>query len=177
MQILSKASDAEEMAQEVESSNGVVIVPAFTGLGAPYWDMDARGIITGLTRGSNRNHIVRAALESIAFQVNDLLDSIFTDLDFTISCLQVDGGATANNFLMQFQADLLQITIDRPENIESTALGAGMLAGLGAGFWSDPYKLKAEKSSDKIFIPTIDDNTRTALLRAWKKAVQKTQTT
>ena len=177
MQILSKTSDAEEMAQAVESSDGVVIVPAFTGLGAPYWDMDARGIITGLTRGSNRNHIVRAALESIAFQVNDLLDSIFTDLDFTISSLQVDGGATANNFLMQFQSDILRMKIDRPENIESTALGAGMLAGQGAGFWSDPSELKAVRSSDKIFIPTIDDNTRNTLLRAWKKAVQKTQTT
>jgi glycerol kinase len=176
MQILSKASDAEEMAQAVDSSNGVVIVPAFTGLGAPYWDMDARGIITGLTRGSNRNHIVRAALESIAFQVNDLLDSIFTDLDFTISSLQVDGGATANNFLMQFQSDILRMKIDRSENIESTALGAGMLAGLGAGFWRDPLELKALRSSDKIFTPTIDDNTRTTLLRAWKKAVQKAQT-
>ena len=177
MQILSKASDAEEMALAVDHSNGVVIVPAFTGLGAPYWDMDARGIITGLTRGSNRNHIVRAALESIAFQVNDLLDSIFTDLDFTISSLQVDGGATVNNFLMQFQSDILRMKIDKSENIESTALGAGMLAGLGAGFWSDPLKLKAMRSSDKIFIPTIDDNTRTTLLDAWKNAVQKTQTT
>lgn len=177
MQILSKASDAEAMAQAVESSNDVVIVPAFTGLGAPYWDMDARGIITGLTRGSNRNHIVRAALESIAFQVNDLLDSIFIDLDFTISSLQVDGGATANNFLMQFQSDILRMKIDRSENIESTALGAGMLAGLGAGFWSDPSELKAVRSSDKIFIPTIDDNTCTTLLRAWKKAVQKARTT
>jgi glycerol kinase len=177
MQILSKASDAEEMAQAVDSSNGVVIVPAFTGLGAPYWDMDARGIITGLTRGSNRNHIVRAALESIAFQVNDLLDSMFTDLGYTISYLQVDGGATVNNFLMQFQSDILRMKIDKSENIESTALGAGMLAGLGAGFWRDPLELKAMRSSDKIFIPTIDDNTRTTLLLAWKKAVQKTQTT
>ena len=177
MQLLSKASDSEKMAQAVESSNGIVIVPAFTGLGAPYWDMDARGIITGLTRGSNRNHIVRAALESIAFQVNDLLDSVFIDLDFTISSLQVDGGATTNNFLMQFQADLLQMKIDRPKNIESTALGVGMLAGLGSGFWSDPSELKAVRRTDKIFIPTIDDNTRTTLLRTWKKAVQKTQTT
>ena len=177
IQLLSKASDSEKMAQAVESSNGVVIVPAFTGLGAPYWNMDARGIITGLTRGSNRKHIVRAALESIAFQVNDLLDSIFTDLDFTIFSLQVDGGASANNFLMQFQADLLQMKIDRPKNIESTALGVGMLAGLGSGFWSDPSELKAVRRTDKIFIPTIDDNTRTTLLRAWKKAVQKTQTT
>jgi len=173
LQILSNASDSEKMAQAVESSNGVVIVPAFTGLGAPYWDMDARGIITGLTRGSNRNHIVRAALESIAFQVNDLLNSVCTDLDFTISSLKVDGGATANNFLMQFQADLLQITIDRPRNIEITALGAGMLAGLGSRFWSDPAELKAVRRTDKTFIPTIDNNIRTTLLHAWKQAVQK----
>ena len=175
MQLLSRASDSEKMAQAVESSYGVVVVPAFTGLGAPYWNMNARGSITGLTRGSNRNHIVRAALESIAFQVNDLLDAISTDLDFTISSLQVDGGAAANNFLMKFQADLLQIKIDRPKNIESTALGAGMLAGLGIGLWSDPSELMAMRKIDKIFIPTIDDNTRTTLLYAWKQAVQNVQ--
>jgi len=177
MQLLCNASDSEKIAQLVENSNGVVIVPAFTGLGAPYWDMDARGIITGLTRGSNRNHIIRAALESIAFQVNDLLVSIFTDLDLTITSLQVDGGATANNFLMQFQADILQMKIDRPKNIESTALGTGMLAGLGSGFWSNPSELKSVRRTDKVFIPAIDDNTRTTLLYAWEQAVQKIRTT
>ena len=117
LQLLSQTSDSEEMALAVEDSNGVVIVPAFTGLGAPYWDMDARGIITGLTRGANRNHIVRAALECIAYQVNDLVEAVFSDLDLTANSLQVDGGATANNFLMQFQADLLRLKIDRPKNV------------------------------------------------------------
>ncbi len=177
LQILSHASESEEMALAVEDSNGVVIVPAFTGLGAPYWDMNARGIITGISRGVNRNHIVRAALEGIAFQVHDLLDSISKDLDGNISVLQVDGGAVANNFLMQFQADILQIKIDRPKNIESTALGAGMLAGLGVGFWKNPAELKAVRETDQIFIPTMSDDKRTELLSNWKLAIRKVQYT
>ncbi len=177
LQILSHASESEKMALAVEDSNGVIIVPAFTGLGAPYWDMNARGIITGISRGVNRNHIVRAALEGIAFQVHDLLDSISKDLDGNISVLQVDGGAVANNFLMQFQADILQINIDRPENIESTALGAGMLAGLGVGFWKNPAELKAVRETDQIFIPTMSDDKRTELLSNWKLAIRKVQYT
>ena len=177
LQILSHASESEKMALAVEDSNGVIIVPAFTGLGAPYWDMNARGIITGISRGVNRNHIVRAALEGIAFQVNDLLDSISKDLDGDISVLQVDGGAVANNFLMQFQADILQIKIDRPKNIESTALGAGMLAGLGVGFWKNPAELKAVRETDQIFIPTMSDDKRTELLSNWKLAIRKVQYT
>ena len=177
LQLLAYASESEEMALAVEDSNGVVIVPAFTGLGAPYWDMNARGIITGISRGVNRNHIVRAALEGIAFQVNDLLVSISKDLDGDISVLQVDGGAVANNFLMQFQADILQIKIDRPKNIESTALGAGMLAGLGVGFWKNPAELKAVRETDQIFIPTMSDDKRTELLSNWKLAIRKVQYT
>ena len=177
LQILSHASESEKMALAVEDSNDVIIVPAFTGLGAPYWDMNARGIITGLSRGVNRNHIVRAALEGIAFQVNDLLVSISKDLDGDISVLQVDGGAVANNFLMQFQADILQIKIDRPKNIESTALGAGMLAGLGVGFWKNPAELKAVRETDQIFIPTMSDDKRTELLSNWKLAIRKVQYT
>ena len=177
LQILSHASESEKMALAVEDSNGVIIVPAFTGLGAPYWDMNARGIITGLSRGVNRNHIVRAALEGIAFQVNDLLVSISKFLDGEISVLRVDGGAVANNFLMQFQADILQIKIDRPKNIESTALGAGMLAGLGVGFWKNPAELKAVRETDQIFIPTMSDNKRTELLSNWKLAIRKIQYT
>lgn len=177
LKLLAYASESEEMALAVEDSNGVVIVPAFTGLGAPYWDMNARGIITGLSRGVNRNHIVRAALEGIAFQVNDLLVSISKDLDGDISVLQVDGGAVANNFLMQFQADILQIKIDRPKNIESTALGAGMLAGLGVGFWKNPAELKAVRETDQIFIPTMEDDKRTELLSNWKLAIRKIQYT
>ena len=177
LQILSHASESEKMALAVEDSNDVIIVPAFTGLGAPYWDMNARGIITGISRGVNRNHIVRAALEGIAFQVHDLLDSISKDLDGNISVLQVDGGAVANNFLMQFQADILQIKIDRPKNIESTALGAGMLAGLGVGFWKNPSELKAVRETDQIFIPTMSDDKRTELLSNWKLAIRKVQYT
>ena len=177
LQILSHASESEKMALAVEDSNGVIIVPAFTGLGAPYWDMNARGIITGISRGVNRNHIVRAALEGIAFQVHDLLDSISKDLDGNISVLQVDGGAVANNFLMQFQADILQIKIDRPKNIESTALGAGMLAGLGVGFWKNPAELKAVRETDQIFTPTMSDDKRTELLSNWKLAIRKVQYT
>ena len=177
LQILSHASESEKMALAVEDSNGVIIVPAFTGLGAPYWDMNARGIITGLSRGINRNHIVRAALEGIAFQVNDLLVSISKFLDGEISVLQVDGGAVANNFLMQFQADILQIKIDRPKNIESTALGAGMLAGLAVGFWKNPAELKAVRETDQIFIPTMADDKRTELLSNWKLAIRKIQYT
>ena len=177
LQLLSNASDSEKIACAVKDSNGVIIVPAFTGLGAPYWDMDARGIITGLTRGTNRNHIVRAALQSIAFQVYDLLDAVFSDLDLTAASLQVDGGATANNFLMQFQADLLRLKIDRSRNTESTALGAGMLAGLGSGFWKNPSDLKTTRKTDKIFSPSMVDDIRTNLLKNWKLAVRKAQTT
>ena len=177
LQLLSHASDSEKMACAVKDSNGVIIVPAFTGLGAPYWDMDARGIITGLTRGTNRNHIVRGALESIAFQVYDLLDAVFSDLDLTADSLQVDGGATANNFLMQFQADLIRLKIDRPRNTESTALGAGKLAGLGSGFWKNPSDLKTTRKTDKIFSPSMADDIRTNMLKNWKLAVRKAQTT
>jgi len=173
LQLLSHAKDSEEMSLKVENSNGVVIVPAFTGLGAPYWNMNARGIITGLSRGCNRNHIVRAALEGIAFQVYDLLEAASKDLDIDISNLNVDGGAVANNFLMQFQADILQINIDRPKNIESTALGAGMLAGLGVGFWNNSSELKEVRKIDKIFYPTMSDDNRTNLLSNWKSAIRK----
>ena len=177
LQLLVHAKDSEAMSLKVENSNGVVIVPAFTGLGAPYWDMNARGIITGLSRGSNRNHIVRAAIEGIAFQVYDLLEAVSKDLDIDISNLNVDGGAVANNFLMQFQADILQINIDRPKNIESTALGAGMLAGLGVGFWKNPSELKEVRKTDKIFHPTMSDNNRIRLLSNWKSAIRKLQYT
>jgi glycerol kinase len=177
LQLLAHASDSEAMSLKVENSNGVVIVPAFTGLGAPYWDMNARGIITGLSRGSNQNHIVRAALEGIAFQVYDLLEAVSKDLDIDISNLNVDGGAVANNFLMQFQADILQINIDRPKNIESTALGAGMLAGLGVGFWKNTSELKEVRKTDKIFYPTMSDDNRINLLSNWKSAIRKLQYT
>ncbi len=151
------------------------MVPAFTGLGAPYWDMEARGILTGLTRGSNRNHIVRAALESIAYQVKDLLDAMFIDMDLDLATLKVDGGAAANNFLMQFQADMIQQAIDRPMNIESTALGAAMLSGLSSGFWINTQELIAMRKTDRIFTPQMPAKYRFNLLQSWKKAIEKTQ--
>ena len=137
--------------------------------------MNVRGIITGLTRGSNRNHIVRAALESIAFQVNDLLDAIFQDIDINLSTLKVDGGACANNFLMQFQADILQKSIDRPVNIESTALGVGMLAGLATGFWSCSREIQNVRRTDRIFKAKMTLTERKAHQNAWKTAVKQAQ--
>lgn len=177
LKLLKDATISEEMANAVKDGNGVYIVPAFAGLGAPYWNMEARGIITGLTRGSNRNHIVRAGLESIAYQVKDLLDAVLNDLALDISSLQVDGGAAANDFLMQFQADILKVEIDRPVNIESTALGAGMLAGLGCGFWESADELRAVRRTDKLFSPGMDEIKRATLLAGWQSAVQKTLTT
>ncbi len=173
LQLLNHAADSEKMAKSVKDNNNVVIVPAFTGLGAPYWNMDARGIITGLTRGSNHNHIVRAALESIAYQVSDLVNAIVQDMDMNLTTLKVDGGACANNFLMQFQADIIHQTIDRPTNIESTALGAGMLAGLGTGFWSHAGELQNVRKTDKIFTAEMSAIERSALLERWKTAVKQ----
>ena len=173
LQILEYAADSENMASSVQNSNGVVLVPAFTGLGAPYWDMNVRGIITGLTRGSNRNHIVRAALESIAFQVNDILELIYQDIDRNLPTLKVDGGACANNFLMQFQANMIQRPIDRPINIDSTALGAGMLAGLEIGFWRNSQELHNIRKTERIFTAKMSATERSAHMKAWKKAVNQ----
>ncbi|MDP6936127.1 MAG: glycerol kinase GlpK [Candidatus Marinimicrobia bacterium] len=174
LQLINHASDSEEMAQSVSNSNGVVIVPAFTGLGAPYWDMNARGTISGLTRGVNKNHIIRAALESIAFQVRDLLESVFKDLDVELSALKVDGGAVTNNFLMQFQSDILNLHIVRPENIESTALGAAFLAGLQSGFWENSDELKSLLQTDREFSSQMDEDSRSKLVHAWQAAVRRT---
>ncbi len=172
--IIDHASSTEELAQSVPNSNGVVIVPAFTGLGAPYWDMNARGTISGLTRGVNKNHLVRAALESIAFQVRDLLQSVFQDLDVKLPTLKVDGGAVVNNFLMQFQSDVLDLNIIRPKNVESTALGAAFLAGLQTGFWEDNDELKSLLEQDKEFTSQMDEKSRKELVHSWESAVKKT---
>ena len=173
LHILDNVSDSEDIALSINNSNGVILVPAFTGLGAPYWNMNARGIITGLTRGSNRKHIVRAALESIAFQVNDVLEAIFHDMDINLSTLRVDGGACTNNFLMQFQADIIQKTIDRSIEIESTALGVGMLAGLAIGFWSHYEEIQDARKTDRVFTAQMLDNERKLLINSWEKAVKK----
>tara|TARA_B100001250_G_scaffold384341_1_gene379089 strand:- start:87 stop:761 length:675 start_codon:yes stop_codon:yes gene_type:complete len=173
LQIISSSSESENIALSIKDSNGVIIVPAFTGLGAPYWNMEARGVISGLSRGSNRKHIIRAALESIAFQVSDLTSSITKDLNRNISYLKVDGGASANNFLMQFQSDILELDIHRPFNIESTALGAGLLSGIGSNLWDDLSNIKSKYKDVKVFKPNISKNNRNQLLLRWKKAIKQ----
>ena len=181
--IIGSASETEEMAARIPDAGGVVVVPAFTGLGAPYWDPDARGAILGLTRGSTRDQIVRATLESIAYQSADVVVAMSTDAGMTLDQLRVDGGAAANNFLMQFQADILGMNVERPAQIESTGLGATYLAGITAGVWRDVEELEAHRSAQaeregsafkaRRFSPQIDATQRNEKLAQWKKAVQR----
>ena len=172
LQMIETASETERLALEVEDTNGVYIVPAFVGLGAPYWDSDARGVITGLTRGANRKHIVRAALEAIAYQTCDVLAAMEKDTG-NLRSIKVDGGASSNNFLMQFQADVLDRTVTRPKNVESTAFGAFLLAGLGCGYYKDIAEVTRLSGSFATFSPNIDEAKRSSLLEGWKKAVEK----
>ena len=157
----------------MNDSNGVYVVPAFTGLGAPYWNTDARGAILGLTRGTKREHIVRATLESIAFQTADVVEAMRADSKIPLQQLRVDGGAVANNFLMQFQSDILNIIVERPAIIETTALGAAFLAGLAVGLWNDTSELKNCRQTDRIFSPQISPAERERLFSGWKNAVRK----
>lgn len=173
IQILSDARDSEYFATKVEDNNGVYIVPAFVGLGAPYWDMYARGTIVGLTRGSNKNHIIRAALESIAYQTRDVLEAMEEDSGIDLQELNVDGGAVENNFLMQFQADILGSPVHRPNITETTALGAAYLAGLAVGFWSNKDEITKKWTVDKIFEPQMEEETKESLYKGWKKAVTR----
>lgn len=172
--IISSAAESGPLSETVDNTAGVYVVPAFTGLGAPYWDSDARGAIYGLTRGANRAHLVRASLESLAYQVSDLVKAMESDAGQSISQLRVDGGACGNDFLMQFQSDILQIELARPHNVESTATGAAFLAGLSTGFWKDIEQLKALHSADELFTPRMDDPTRATLLTGWREAVERT---
>ena len=171
--IISKASDSEAMARTVPDAGGCHVVPAFTGLGAPYWDQYARGAILGLTRGVNRNHIVRATLESLAYQTADVLDAMKRDAGIDLNALRVDGGASANDFLMQFQSDIIGVPVERPACIETTALGAAYLAGLATGFWSGTKALKANTGGLKRFAPSIDGITRAKALAGWHSAVER----
>lgn len=170
--LIREAADSEYFAGKVHDNGGVFVVPALTGLGAPYWDMYARGTIVGLTRGSNSNHIIRAALESIAFQTEDLLDAMRTEGNEPIPVLKVDGGASNNNFLMQFQADLSDINVERCETAETTALGAAFLAGLTSGFWQDRTELRKLRHVKATFHPKMQSDCRNEQKRLWKKAVQ-----
>ena len=157
----------------VGDSNGVYVVPAFTGLGAPYWDQYARGLIIGLTRGVNRKHLVRAALESIAYQTYDVIKAMEHDSGIEIRDLKVDGGASANNFLMQFQSDILNTGIKRPYCIETTALGAAYLAGLATGYWKDKDDIKENWELSYAFEPKMNDTKRQESIRGWKMAVAR----
>lgn len=170
--LISESSDSEYFASKLRNNGGVYIVPAFSGLGAPYWDMRARGIITGLTRGTGRNHIIRAALESIAFQSNDIIDSIRADSPKEINSLKVDGGASANNFLMQFQSNISNIRVIRPNQNEATAAGAAYLAGIAAGFFEKGRLFSDNKSKSTVFDPYISAADRERLLTGWKNAVK-----
>lgn len=172
LRLIDSASDTEYLAQKVEDSNGCYVVPAFTGLGAPYWDQYARGTIVGLTRGVNKDHIIRATLESLAYQVNDVLEAMEADSGILLSALKVDGGANANNFLMQTQADVSQAPVHRPNCVETTAMGAAYLAGLAVGYWKDKEDVKKNWSIDRIFQPQIEKETRQKMLSGWKKAVR-----
>jgi len=175
MKLLSDAKDSEYFATKVDSSNGVYVVPAFTGLGAPYWDAYARGTIVGLTRGVGANHIIRATLESIAYQTRDVLDAMQADSGIKLAELRVDGGAVANNFLMQFQSDVLNTTVLRPAVTEVTALGAAYLAGLAVGFWDGLDELSDKAVIEKSFEPLDDDVKRQRRYRGWKRAVKAAQ--
>ena len=165
-------SETEKLSLEVEDTDGVYVVPAFTGLGAPYWDGEARGLIIGITRGTKKAHIVRATMEGIALQVYDVLKAMENDLGIDIKTLCVDGGASKNNFLMQFESDILAASVKRPKVVEVTALGAAYLAGLNIGYWHDLDDIRNNKEIDKEFIPSWDKQKRTEKIHGWHKAIR-----
>jgi glycerol kinase len=172
LRLIDSAMDSEYMAKKVEDTNGCFVVPAFTGLGAPYWDQYARGAIVGLTRGVNKYHIIRATLESLAFQANDVLTAMKSDSGINLTTLKVDGGACTNNLLMQMQADIINAPVNRPTCVETTAMGAAYLAGLAVGYWSDKADVIKNQSIDRVFEPAIDDVSRMVKLKGWSKAVR-----
>ena len=174
MKLIESAADSERMAAMVPDTNGVYVVPAFTGLGAPRWDAYARGAILGLTRGANKYHIIRATLESLAYQTQDVLQAMQEDAGLRLSALKVDGGAAANDLLMQFQADITGAPVHRPVCIETTALGAAYLAGLAVGYWSGQEDIVANWAVSRTFVPQIGAERRAGLLRGWEKAVGRT---
>lgn len=173
LQLIRTAAESEKYALQVEDTNGVYVVPAFAGLGAPYWDQYARGAIVGITRGCNKDHIIRATLESIAYQTHDVLKAMEADSGVTLQSLKVDGGACANHFLMQFQADVLNTEVLKPECIETTALGAAYLAGLAVGFWKDREEIKSNWALAETFHPDMEESSRNGRIAGWKKAVKR----
>ncbi len=173
MKLIQSAGETEACAMEVEDSNGVYVVPAFTGLGAPYWDQYARGAVVGLTRGVNRNHFIRATLESLAYQTYDVLKAMEVDSNICLSSLKVDGGACANNFLMQFQSDILNTRVERPECVETTALGAAYLAGIAVGYWQDTDDIKKNWKLERTFESKMDEKKREESISGWHEAVKR----
>jgi len=172
LKLIESAQDSEYMAKKVEDTNGCYVVPAFTGLGAPYWDQYARGTIVGLTRGVNKCHIIRATIESLAYQVNDVLEAMKADALISLSCLQVDGGASANNLLLQMQADISDAPVNRPVCVETTAMGAAYLAGLAVGYWKSKEDVIKNRVVDRIFAPAIEKEVRSKKIKGWHKAVR-----
>ncbi len=172
MRLIDSSPDSEYMANKVSDTNGCYVVPAFTGLGAPHWDQYARGTIVGLTRGVNKYHVIRATLESLAYQVNDVLTAMEADSGIRLSALKVDGGASANDFLMQTQADIINAPVNRPQCVETTAMGAAYLAGLAVGYWASKEDVVKNWAIDKIFEPAIEEEERFRKIKGWNKAVK-----
>ncbi len=173
LKIIQNSSEIERLAAQVDDAGGVMIVPAFVGLGAPYWNQDARGIIVGLTRGTGREHLARAALDSMAYQSCDLLDAMNAESGLPLNSLKVDGGASVNNLLMQFQSDLLGVTVERPVVRETTALGAAYFAGLAVGYWQDCEEIRRNWQLDRRFEPAMSDSRRSELRHQWRRAVER----
>lgn len=172
LRMFREASETEEYATRVSSTEGVYVVPAFVGLGTPYWDSDVRGAVFGLTRGTTKEHFIRATLESLAYQTKDVLSAMEADSGISLKALRVDGGAVKNNFLMQFQSDVLGVPVDRPVINETTALGAAYLAGLAVGYWKDTEEIAAQWNLERCFEPAMSEEERNALYEGWKKAVK-----
>ena len=172
MRMFKEAKQSEEYAISVTDTTGVYVVPAFAGLGAPYWNQYARGSVFGITRGCKKEHFIRATLESIAYQTYDVIKAMEEDAGIKLTNLKVDGGASANNFLMQFQSDILDAMVDRPSCIETTALGAAYLAGLATGYFKDKDEIRQNWQLGKTFVPGIENEARKELLKGWKKAVK-----
>jgi glycerol kinase len=172
MRLIDSAPDSEYMANKVKDTNGCYVVPAFTGLGAPHWDQYARGTIVGITRGVNKYHIIRATLESLAYQTNDVLQAMRADSGIELASLKVDGGASANNLLMQIQADIINAPVNRPQCVETTAMGAAYLAGLAVGYWTDKEDVIKNWAIGRVFEPCIADDDRAAKIKGWNRAVK-----
>ena len=175
LRLIKKSSETEELAYNSSNNNDVYLVPAFTGLGAPYWNPEARGTIFGLTRATTKEDLVKATLQSIAYQVRDIIDTMKIDANVEIPLLKVDGGAAHNNYLLQFQSDILGVKIARAENLETTALGAAFFAGLATGYWKNLEEIKNLNSAGKLFVPAMKENEREKLYKGWKRAVHATE--